>query len=261
MKCEKCEKEHDGKYGSGRFCSEKCARSFSTTGNRKEINKKVSNALRVHHRVGDGNIKLCDYGCGQEARYTLGNGKWCCEPHYSKCQKMKSKNSEGTKKAHSEGRSYKIKKEDALRGTKSFRKKLTREYEKLPFVDKPIAEKYRVVLKDQNGKCFICKIDTWCGKPLNLHIDHIDGDTRNNNRDNLQYLCPNCHSQTPTYCRSGNRKDKLNGQKVEDQALIKTIQETTSVHQTLIKCGLAPKGRNYHRVYKLIGEHNLRFLN
>lgn len=30
MKCENCGKEHDGSYGSGRFCSKQCARSFST---------------------------------------------------------------------------------------------------------------------------------------------------------------------------------------------------------------------------------------
>jgi len=34
MKCEKCGKEHDSSYGSGRFCSKECARSFSTS---KEI--------------------------------------------------------------------------------------------------------------------------------------------------------------------------------------------------------------------------------
>lgn len=46
MICEKCGKEHDGSYGSGRFCSQSCARSFSTTNNsRKEINKKISNKL------------------------------------------------------------------------------------------------------------------------------------------------------------------------------------------------------------------------
>ena len=30
MICENCGKEHDGAYGSGRFCCSKCARSFST---------------------------------------------------------------------------------------------------------------------------------------------------------------------------------------------------------------------------------------
>lgn len=45
MKCENCGIEHDGEYGSGRFCSSKCARSFSTKAKRKEINKKVSEKL------------------------------------------------------------------------------------------------------------------------------------------------------------------------------------------------------------------------
>lgn len=42
MKCENCEKEHDGTYGSGRFCSTKCARGFSTKAKRKDINEKIS---------------------------------------------------------------------------------------------------------------------------------------------------------------------------------------------------------------------------
>lgn len=45
MKCETCGKEHNGSYGSGRFCCQSCARSFSTSRNREEINKKVSNTL------------------------------------------------------------------------------------------------------------------------------------------------------------------------------------------------------------------------
>lgn len=45
MYCEKCEKQIDEVYGSGRFCSAKCARSFATSSNRKEISKKVSNSL------------------------------------------------------------------------------------------------------------------------------------------------------------------------------------------------------------------------
>lgn len=41
-KCENCGKEHAGNYGSGRFCSNKCARGFSTKEKRNEINEKVS---------------------------------------------------------------------------------------------------------------------------------------------------------------------------------------------------------------------------
>lgn len=34
---------------------------------------------------------------------------------------------------------------------------------------------------------------------LPLEIDHIDGNSDNNQEDNLRLLCPNCHSLTPTY--------------------------------------------------------------
>ena len=42
MNCENCDIEHNGEYGSGRFCSKKCSKSFSTKNKRKEINEKVS---------------------------------------------------------------------------------------------------------------------------------------------------------------------------------------------------------------------------
>lgn len=50
----------------------------------------------------------------------------------------------------------------------------------------------------------ICGIgDTWLGKPITLHLDHIDGDWTNNQLSNLRFLCPNCHSQTETW---GNKR-------------------------------------------------------
>jgi hypothetical protein len=45
MFCENCNKKHNSEYGSGRFCSAKCARGFSTKNKRAEINKKVSKTL------------------------------------------------------------------------------------------------------------------------------------------------------------------------------------------------------------------------
>lgn len=48
--------------------------------------------------------------------------------------------------------------------------------------------------------CVICGIAEWCGRPLVLHLDHINGIHNDHRRANLWLLCPNCHSQTDTYC-------------------------------------------------------------
>lgn len=52
-------------------------------------------------------------------------------------------------------------------------------------------------------RCSICSLIDWQGAPLKLHIDHRDGNWRNNTVENLRYLCPNCHTQTETYGYTG----------------------------------------------------------
>ena len=51
--------------------------------------------------------------------------------------------------------------------------------------------------------CACCGLVEWSGKPLVLHVDHVNGITNDNRIGNLRFLCPNCHSQTETY---GNRR-------------------------------------------------------
>ena len=62
MYCETCNKIHNGKDGSGRFCSQKCSRRFATLYKRQEINEKVSKKLKNKTTISvfeDGEESVC----------------------------------------------------------------------------------------------------------------------------------------------------------------------------------------------------------
>lgn len=56
------------------------------------------------------------------------------------------------------------------------------------------------------NQCESCKLKDWLAQPIKLELHHIDGDRTNNNLENLQLLCPNCHSYTDTYKGKNVRK-------------------------------------------------------
>lgn len=59
------------------------------------------------------------------------------------------------------------------------------------------------------GFCAECgNSDNWNGKPLTIEIDHKNGICTDNRKENLQWLCPNCHSQTSTYRKSNINRTK-----------------------------------------------------
>lgn len=59
----------------------------------------------------------------------------------------------------------------------------------------------RYMMEKYNNKCQVCgwsEINPHTGLiPLQIH--HIDGDSTNNKEDNLQLLCPDCHSLTDNF--------------------------------------------------------------
>lgn len=55
--------------------------------------------------------------------------------------------------------------------------------------------------------CEECNIVDYNGKPITLELNHVNGDNSDHSLDNLQLLCPNCHSQTPTF-RNKRGKNK-----------------------------------------------------
>jgi len=116
----------------------------------------------------------------------------------------------------------------------------------------------RIIL-EQNGACNKCKLNTWQGFPIMIEIDHIDGNNKNNERINLEGLCPNCHSITPTW--RGRNKTNTGVQKISDKDLLESLlKHNFNFRQALIEIQLAPKGNNYNRCHRLKREY-LEYMN
>jgi hypothetical protein len=143
MKCsnEKCNKEHDGSFGSGKYCSKSCANSRVRT---DEVKKKISEGV-----IKSDFWKNVDYSFN------------------SNLDKItKNKETWKTKRNFETAHIFSIKK---------------------------------WLKEEKNNTCEKCGICEWNGKNLPMEVDHIDGNTKNNDLSNLRVLCPNCHSQTPTW--------------------------------------------------------------
>lgn len=57
----------------------------------------------------------------------------------------------------------------------------------------------------ESGRPYVCATagcglgPLWLGRTLVLQVNHKDGNWINDSPDNLEFLCPNCHTQTPGY--------------------------------------------------------------
>lgn len=77
-------------------------------------------------------------------------------------------------------------------------------------------------------KCECCGITEWLGKPISLQLHHLNGIRNDNRINNLQILCPNCHSQTENFGTRGKGlviKRKCDNLPIEDK---KKIMQTVS---------------------------------
>lgn len=115
------------------------------------------------------------------------------------------------------------------------------------------ARRYRI-LYDQNKKCNRCGLDEWMDTPLVLELEHKDGNHYNNERNNLEMLCPNCHSLTSTWRGRNKRERKM---RISDESLLESLLlNEWNFRQSLILVGLVAKGGNYNRCHRLKREYD-----
>lgn len=211
MNCKKCGNEFEPSKGLTNYCSMSCRNS-------RERPDEVKEKIRQSMKNGLASGKILSY----EERLN----RMSEQDRERFLNRMKEINLEQKKKAR-----------DLI---------MTADFETLSF------ERLRKrIIYEQDERCNSCGISEWMGKPISLELEHKDGDHHNDLRDNLEALCPNCHSQTPTF-RGRNIKNKDKRNVISDDELLSAmISNSFNMRQSLIEVGLTPKGGNYKRCHKL----------
>lgn len=194
--------------------------------------------------------------CGNEFEPQKGLVSYCsltCRNSRSWSEEDKQKLSEKMKKSE-KVRLNAIKSEEVWleinqkRKERHVKKILESNYDDLSFN----SLRYRI-LYEQDNKCNCCGLSEWLNEPIILELEHIDGNHFNNERSNLEMICPNCHSQTSTW-RGRNKTNKRS--KISDEELFNSLLKNDwNMRQSLLDVGLAAKGGNYNRCHKLKKEY------
>jgi len=213
---------------SSRFCTKFCSRSFSTSKNRKEINEKIALTLSGKKKV---QHKLEDF------KHTC---QFCSKKYIKKISLRVHLNSciQGPR-----GQQVAIERE-----TK--RRKEEEELMSLPFEQLKSSLRRERIFKEQSSSCNRCKLTSWLGEKITLELEHKDGNHFNEARENLELLCPNCHSLTDTW-RGRNKNKGKSGKRVSDEEMMNALKQEPTIRQALIKVGLSAKGGNYFRAKHL----------
>lgn len=154
--------------GQKKFCSSSCAAKFNNKGRKhsEETKQKIAKSLSKNGEV-EKKEKYCLF-CGTELK--VGQKKYCSNECFQNAL-------------------Y----EERIKEWKETPEKFSSENLS------PTIKKY--LMGKHNSKCQKCgwseRNETTGNIPLEVH--HIDGDCYNNSEENLQLLCPNCHSLTPNH--------------------------------------------------------------
>ena len=190
MKCEneKCGKEHDGSFGSGRFCCRSCANSRGARS--YETKKKVSETLSGGKPYIPREVYTHCLNCGKKLLDNY-RKKYCnhqCQWEYTYKQYIE-RWKQGLEKGSNDNE----------------------------YLSRHIRRYMFEIYDNECQECGWSRTNIHTGNiPLTVH--HIDGNCKNNKEENLELLCPNCHSLTDNYgsrninCLREGRKNWRNTQ-------------------------------------------------
>ena len=166
--CEYCNKEHDGSYGSGRFCNRVCSNKWCNKQRRPDINVHLSKMLKGRTQAG--------------AHRTF--------PRLSEEQLTARQEKFKTMIFVRYTRDLQLWKENQIQPSELRCKTLL------------IFERGR-----KCEKCGWAEKNLFTNS-IPIELEHKDGDCYNNKYSNLELLCPNHHSLTSTFRGANSRKGK-----------------------------------------------------
>ena len=195
--------------------------------------------------------ECCSYGCGNIAKFKNRSGNLMCEEVSNRCPEIIKKNSNGIKSSYSKRKPQKKIYQDLSQETKD---KMAWSRGKHPgtiFRFGGRGNHKSLLISERGHKCEECNLEEWLNNKITLELDHIDGDNKNNEKNNLRLLCPNCHSYTPTW-RGRNLLKKKTKDYVSDEEFLESLNNSMNIRQALLKLNLTPKGANYERANRLL---------
>lgn len=105
-------------------------------------------------------------------------------------------------------------------------------------------------------QCECCGNTEQMSKKIPLEVHHINGDHLDNELDNLQLLCPNCHAQTDNQCGRNINQHKH----VSDEDFIAALKDSSSIREALKKVGINYSSQcQYEKARQIMYENEIEF--